>query len=82
MTYTQFSNRFTRLCNKVFDQEMFARLMLAKAFLGEGESLLDKFKPTVNMFGSAEQADAYDKLVKLVRDKPAHSKRMHYVSTP
>lgn len=82
MTYAQFFNRFTRLCNKVFDQEMFARLMLVKALLGEGESLLDKFKTTVNMFGSAEQADAYDKLVKLVRDNPTHSKRMHYVFTP
>lgn len=82
MTYAQFSNRFTRLCNKVFDQEMYNRFMLARAFLEEGENLLEKFRTTVEIFGGAEQTEAYDKLVRLINENPEHKRHMHYVFTP
>ena len=81
MTYQQFFNRFTRLLNKVFDQEMYDRFILANSMLEPGESILDKFMPTVEHFGSVNQVQAYKQLIELIKTNPGYRKVMHYVSS-
>jgi hypothetical protein len=45
---------------------------MCQIMLEDGESLMEKFKSTMDMFGSAEQTDAYDKLLALMRENPEY----------
>lgn len=69
---SQFKNNYTRLLRKAFDNAMFQRLVMCQIMLEDGESLMEKFKSTMDMFGSAEQTEAYDKLLALMRENPEY----------
>lgn len=76
MTYSQFSNRFTRLLNKAFSGDMWGRFCIYVSLNGE-DGALEGFSGTMNMFGDEDQCDAYDKLRTLIRDNPDYSYHMH-----
>lgn len=69
----QYRTIFNRLLVKAFDQSMYQRLMLTQAMLADGESLLDTFKSTMDMFGDECQTKAYDKLMELIKDNPQYA---------
>ena len=72
-TLRQFRSRFSRLINKAFDQEMYQRFILTQAMLDDGESLIEKFKSTMDMFGDDQQIKAYNKLIELIKDNPQYA---------
>ena len=72
-TLRQFRNRFSRLLNKAFDQEMYQRFILTQAMLDDGESLIEKFKSTMDMFGDEQQIKAYNQLIELIKDNPQYA---------